>query len=388
MLILALVVGMTASGVASTLRVPDQRVIVKYSSPSRTEGPLVILRNSEIASKSFRGAGTRSDPYILDAREITSTGTCVYIENTTAFFVLQGGEYSIEESGFLQYPVIILKGVHHGTIQNCHTNGGEFGIQLQNTEDCSIINCITKDAHKGIFLDGANNCTARDSVEFHNDIGISLGEATNSLIRNNTIYANSQTGIDIDFYCQNNIIYQNRIGWNAYYNAFDDGQHTNFTNGQNLGNAWSDYGGSGNYTITGNDESIDFHATLLEDKVLPVISHPDDRIIDVESTEEYLKWECTDEFPDTYTIFINDEMVTQGLWEGKEISFRINQLPIGVQQIRLSATDAAGNSSYDVVVVTVMSYMLGGIGTQLVMIASGVTVAVFLVIIIIIKKFL
>ena len=379
---------MAASGVTSTLRVPDQRVIVNNSSPSQTATPLVILSNSEIARISISGVGTRSDPYILDAREIDIAGTCVHIENTTAFFVLQGGEYTVEQSFPSQYSAILLNGVRHGTIKDCHTSGGEFGIQLQNTQDCSIISSITKDASKGIFLDGANNCTVSDSVEFHNDVGISLLETTNTLIRNNTIYANTQTGIDLDFYSQNNAIYQNRIGWNTNYNAFDNGQSNNFTNGQDKGNEWSDYSGSGNYTIEGNDASTDSHATLLQDNDPPVISHLNDRVIDVENTEEYLKWECTDEFPDTYAIYINDEIVTQGLWEGKEISFQIDQLPIGVHQIRLTAIDAAGNSEYDFVVVTVMSYMLGGIGTQQVMIASGVTVAVFLVVIIIIKKFL
>ena len=120
----------------------------------------------------------------------------------------------------------------------------------------------------------------------------------------------------------------------------------------------------------------------------PTIVDLRDIVIDVESTSEYITWTCSDSFPDRYEIFIDDNLEIQDLWDGEKVTFRIDQLPEGVYDVTLNVTDAAGNTRSGIVIVTVISYMLGGIGTELVMLASGVTLVVFLVIILIVKKVL
>ena len=387
-LIFTLVLSVATGGISTRSGVHHQGVLVNSSSPSQTPSPLIITSNSEMASMSSSGVGTRSDPYILGAREIVADGTCIQIENTTAFFVLQGGNYGIEELSIYQSPVIMLKNVRHGTIMNSHTSGGEFGIYLQDTDDCKIINCITKDAIKGILLENADNCTVRDSREFHNEIGVSLLVTSNSSIVNNTIYANSQIGVELGFYSQDNEVYQNIIGWNDGRNAFDNGQNNNFTDKLRLGNLWSDYSGTGIYTVQGNSMSTDSHAGRLRDSIVPLVYYTESTIVDVESTDEYLSWRCIDEYPDTFTIYVNREIETQGFWESELLSLQIDQLPVGSYNVTLSVSDAAGNTRTTYTTVAVISYMLGGIGTELVMIASGVTLFIFILLIIIIKKVL
>ncbi len=388
MLILVILLSVSSAGVTITSAPLRNNVMLHHSIPSQTSGPLVIIGNAEVARRSIRGAGTRSDPYIIDGKEILSDSTCVHIEDTTEYFILQGGEYTIKKEGTVKDPVILLKTVQHGTIRGSQINGGYQGIQLLNVQDCNIMGCVIKSATNGILLEDADNCTIRDSILLHNEIGTALMTTTNCRFLNNTIYANTLTGIDIGPYCENNTIYDNSVGWNDLWNAVDNGINNEFTNGINRGNSWSDYNGSGSYIIHGNSQSTDEYPDILMDLFKPVISPVADRVIDVESVDEYLIWNCYDQYPDSYIIYIDDDVEVQDLWNEQRITQRIDQLPVGTYDITLKAIDAAGYYNNDTVRVTVISFMLGGIGTDLVLMASGITVAVFLVVIIVIKKVL
>lgn len=355
---------------------------------SQTTEPLVINGNLELAQESSGGVGTRSDPYRIQPESITADATCVRIENTTAFFVLQGGEYNIRFeddieglSSTISQPVIILNHVEHGIIRNCLVSGGRNGIELNDSQDCTIDNCTIKKTEQGISLNVVDNCTIRDSRIFHNEDGIELQVATNLKIFNNIVYGNAFIGIKIGFYNENNSIYLNKIGWNRERNALDNGDNNSF-----ISNSWSDYNGIGAYTIYGVKLSTDVDARSWRDTVPPTVGSLADVVIDVESTEEYLSWRCYDDYSDRYAIYINDVLEIQDLWDEEVIILRIDQLPVGTYDIILNVTDAAGNADQDSVMVTVISYMLGGIGTELVMLASGLTVVVFLVTILVIKK--
>jgi hypothetical protein len=48
--------------------------------------------------------------------------------------------------------------------------------------------------------------------------------------------------------------------------------------------------------------------------------------------------------------------------------------------------DAAGNNASDEVIVTAVYFMLGGLGTEMVMWASALTVVILLLVVVIIKK--
>lgn len=384
-------IGIALFADAGTYAGLDERRTLENVVYSQTEEPLVIIGNAVLAQKSSGGVGTRNDPYLIQARTITSDRTCVQIENTTAFFVLTGGEYSIDDgsNGFLSVipqPVILLNRVRHGAIRNTYISGGEIGIEVVDSQDCNVENCTIRNTVEGVSLDTTDNCTVRDSSIFHNQIGIKSFVTSNLKVYNNVVYSNTYAGIEIGFFSENNTVYQNRIGWNEEWNAVDNGNNNAFTDGSSIGNSWSDYVGTGVYEIYGIGGSIDIFASRLRDDVKPVIDSLDDVIIDVESTEEYLSWKCIEEYPNRYTIHINGELEIQGLWGGEEIDFQIAHLAVGSYDVILTVFDAAGNSHQDSVMVSVISFMLGGIGTELVMLASGVTVAIFLLLIFIIKK--
>jgi hypothetical protein len=99
-----------------------------------------------------------------------------------------------------------------------------------------------------------------------------------------------------------------------------------------------------------------------------------------------MTWTASDEFHFQYSIYVNDEFADGGIWDGRSVSFSLDYLTVGTYSIVLNVTDGAGNVGSDEVVVSVISFILGGIGTELVMLASGVTVVCFLVIILVIKR--
>jgi len=393
-LILIFAVALSASqiGLISELGYKDTLIISEEFIPSQNDDPLVIVGNHELAEISSAGVGTRSDPYIIQGRTIQSSGTCIRVEDTTAFFIINGGEYTplmdVTVITQLPEPGIIFNGVAHGTIRNCRVFRASIGINLIDVRDCVIENVMITGTDRGIALENSYNCTIRDSRIFHNYSGIGLLVSSNSNLINNTIYANEGIGLEISFYSENNSIYRNRLGWNDDWNAVDNGANSIFTDGTNFGNSWSDYSGTGAYTVHGVSKSNDTIASKLEDRVRPSMIDITDVIIDVESTEEYLHWSCYDVFQDRYIIFINNIEEVSEVWEEEQITLRIDELPAGTHEIVLNVTDAAGNMNSDSVTVTVISFMLGGIGTELVMIASGITVILFLVVIVFIKKVL
>ena len=205
-------------------------------------------------------------------------------------------------------------------------------------------------------------------------------------IINNSIYSNSERGVHVEVFCENNTIAGNVIGWNINLNAIDNGVNTTFTDGVNFGNEWADYVPTENYTIQGTGNSTDTFATLLTDSLRPIINEIPDFVLDVESNGETLTWTPNDRFHVRYQVFLNNYPLELGNWDGREITISLDDLELGTQTILINVIDGAGNVGTDEVEIIVISFLLGGIGTELVMLASGVTVAVFLIIVLIIKK--
>ena len=68
------------------------------------------------------------------------------------------------------------------------------------------------------------------------------------------------------------------------------------------------------------------------------------------------------------------------------MTFDLDHLIVGTYMISITVSDGAGNSATDSISVIVVEFILGGLGTELVMIASGITLVVFLVMIVLVKK--
>ena len=358
---------------------------------SQLDEPIIITNNAELAQQSISGVGTRSDPYIIEGKRINALEFppqyCLTIQDTTAFFV-------VRDSEFIYYPperggihVVRFVNVQHGTIENCYVHGGEVGISFFNSTDCTIINCVTYEAYDGILLSSSDNCTVVDCNSFGNTIGAMLVNSDLCNIINNSLYSNTERGVHIEVLCEDNIIAGNEIGWNTNLNAIDNGVNTAYDDGVVFGNAWSDYNSSEEYTIQGSGDSADTFASLLIDTETPTVFGLLDVVLDVESNEKTITWIASDTFNHQYQVSIDGELAETGIWDGRSITISLSDLGVGIYNFLLHVIDGAGNIGTDEVTVSVISFILGGIGTELVMLASGVTVVCFIVIVLIIKRF-
>jgi parallel beta-helix repeat protein len=148
------------------------------------------------------------------------------------------------------------------------------GIELQQTSNHLIYNNILMSNLIGIdLLDSSNTIISRNSIDNEGDwTGIQLTSSSNNDIKNNSVTQN-QVGILLQTHSDNNIITANNITFNnyrgleikepcsigniIYYNNFINtplGQNANDScsntyDFSQIGNHWSDYSGSGSYTI-------------------------------------------------------------------------------------------------------------------------------------------
>jgi parallel beta-helix repeat protein len=372
--------------ISSTLQIPASYHIGgphNIAIPSQTTTPISIVGNTELSQRSTGGVGTRSDPYLLSKLSIISEGDyTISIQNTTAFFAISECDLKITTP---IAPNILFNNVENGLIENCHIRGGSGGAYLSFCKDCTIKESTFIDCVNGMAIRNSENCSIFDCRTYMNNVGIRIYVSNGSIVTNSSIYSNSDQGVIIDALSNGTMIYQNNIGWNGL-NAYNDGNDTYFTDGIDIGNAWSDYNGSEVYEILGSNPSVDSFATILTDAESPIIDSPLDMVFDMESNGETLTWSASDDFAHSYRLRIND--VSQGfeLWDGREITISLDTLPAGTNTLVMTVRDAVGNVASDEVIVTQISFMLGGMGTELVMWGSAITVAIFILVIIIIKK--
>ncbi|MHA2080091.1 MAG: right-handed parallel beta-helix repeat-containing protein [Candidatus Thorarchaeota archaeon] len=352
----------------------------------QTSEPLLITSNADFAVLGATGVGTPSDPYTFENLQISDTESGIQIQDTTAYFVISNCKLESNEA-----PVVIFDNVENGRVEQCEITGQTTGLVLEESRDCSVVESSFYGTFIGVMLLYTSNCTVIDNSIHNNNRGIIIEQSDHCDILNNSIYKNWNHGIEIAAYSHNNTIYGNSIGWNyaalGYgFNVLDNGEDNTFDDNSSIGNFWSDYNESETYIIPGSGGSIDAFAQLLEDIVGPIIVELDDIAIDVETTGNTLTWLVHDEFPDLYVIHENGLETVSTIWNGGNITHGLDHLPIGTHVIRVVLFDGAGTTSSDEVLVSVVSYLLGGIGTEFVLIASGITAACFVIIILLAKK--
>lgn len=349
--------------------------------------PLLIESNADFALLGATGNGTLSNPFTFENLQISSTNSCIQISDTTAYFVISNCK--LESNG--SYPVIRFDNVENGQVEQCEITGGHSGVEITVSNNCSIIESSIYGTSNGVWLISSSNCTVIDNSIHNNHRGLFIDQSDHCDVLNNSIYANWGYGVEVALLSHNNTVYGNQIGWNDIAvgsggNALDNGEDNAFDDGSSIGNFWSNYNVSEIYQIPGSGDSNDTYAQILEDTIGPIIVPLDDTAIDVEVSGQTLTWLTYDTFPVSYEVQENEIEAYSAIWNSGNITIGLDHLPVGVHSITLILSDGAGNTGSDEVLVTVISFLLGGIGTELVMIASGITVACFVVIILLIKR--
>jgi parallel beta-helix repeat protein len=362
----------------------NENTIAQYQShPS-----ILIESNADFAAHGASGVGTPSEPYTFENFQISATETCIEVRDTTAYFVILNCKLSTAE---VTNPVIRFLNVENGRIEQCDVNGGGNGFELNQAMNCSAIENVFYGCYNGLLFFNSANCTIAENKIHNNQVGVKLDWTEYCDILNNSVYSNFEFGIEIASNSHNNTCYGNSIGWNhvrsdGERNAIDNGEDNLFDDGSSIGNLWTDFNESESYQVYGNAATIDHYAGLLEDNIDPVIVPQDDTVIDVESVGNSLTWLVGDGFPAIFIVEDDDVQVISGVWNGDQITIDLDHFTIGIHAVTVTIYDGAGNEASDDVFVSVEYYILGGIGTELVMIASAITVASFVTIIFLIKK--
>ncbi len=206
--------------------------------------------------------------YFIDESDIVIDGTvygAVYLVNCDGVTV-QNGEFHNGSMG------VCIAFSDHCEVVDCEVHGHLYGgIKVFYSEDCVLERNIIYNNSRfwrengGIDLGFVTNCKITGNrIYWNQQSGISDHPgmtAINCTIVNNAIYNNSGHGISIRGY--DNTIYGNAIGWNEEGNAIDSGSDNTWDNGIDTGNWWSDYNGTGEYTIDGNAHSVDRYPNVL-----------------------------------------------------------------------------------------------------------------------------
>lgn len=335
-----------------------------------------------------------------DAVWLLQTENCTLIGNSVVDNYQGGVTFSKIELGYISENSLINNGL--GGTYHC------MGLFLRDSQFITVqFNNISLNYWEGIDMDNSPNCTIHNNILQYNGWGILMGWSSNSsissneisdsagtgigvhgsdevLVTNNTVfrsgryenqqahdlgsinahglgitdahgcevydnklYDNGEYGIELDR-CSSCLIYQNEIGWNLAGNSYEGSSLNNiwFHPSYEEGNYWSDYNGTGEYTIGGYEDSVDsFPGTLLQvNDVLDI--NPEEFMENITIT-----WTIYALHPGTYEILYMGETVASDFLHGTTITYDANELASGSNIFTIIVRDAWGHEVSDTVVI-------------------------------------
>jgi parallel beta-helix repeat protein len=106
----------------------------------------------------------------------------------------------------------------------------------------------------------------------------------------------------------------------------------------------------------------DIHDNFVNDTVIvhvfddtpPVISNVPNMIAFVDATDQVLSWYVEDLNPDTYTVYLDDEIYATGTWANNTLEFNIDDIPEGEHVLVMEIADIDGNIAQDPVEINVI----------------------------------
>lgn len=264
-------------------------VDAEYSS----HAPIRIDSNSDFGFSHgvTGGYGTAIDPWIINNLEINGTGYgyCLYIGNTTDYFVVQDcyfHEASGNSDNYFWNSGLILYNVNNGKVKDCVSkdNAGNGGFLLKDSNDNVIehnfgtenqralylynsdantilYNNFSSNSIAGVYLYSSDDNVVNNSIVSYNDVhGVWLVSSDRNTINDNYVESNSQSGLYF-LKSDHNTIKNNTVDSNAYGSYLfiscnsNDIYHNNFLDNTNQAydksgnsNSWDNgYPSGGNY---------------------------------------------------------------------------------------------------------------------------------------------
>ncbi|MFX1607281.1 MAG: NosD domain-containing protein [Promethearchaeota archaeon] len=370
-------------------------MLVHTLSEYTPQDPILINGDSEFNStaqaEGWLGNGTRSNPFVISGLEIlTDAESAISITGTTVYFVIRdcyliGASYSVR-----------LAYLSFGTIENIFTKESlTAGVFIEWSNNVTLSNVSCGDTEYGLSFQESNNITIRDSTCIANwRYGIDINHCSHGIVANNTLERNGRgihipdssdikihgncmwscdTGLEENAqsvglaitdnmfaFCYGDGLVLTGSNHSVVNNTFvhsivrDSGTSNLWDDGVSQGNYWSDYLGTGWYSISGPAGSIDHHPKLY-DPTIPMIDCPPDFEMDFYGEVEAIVWKAYDVDPGGYRILKNGTQVEAGLWfnPDSDFTYLLSGVLVGRHNFTLDVWDYENHHAYDTVWATI-----------------------------------
>ncbi|MFX1263937.1 MAG: NosD domain-containing protein [Promethearchaeota archaeon] len=352
---------------------------------------IVVESNEDLARLGFPGDGSLNSPYIIEDLNITDAGTCISMTDVTAHVIIRDCLFVSSSVWTLD-----LDSVSNCSIRRCRIQGRQVGIHCSNVTEVQIRDNTIFDLTGidvggntydgvGVYMTDSHSSIISDNTIYANNVGLTFHNTNNCLCSGNTIYGNNGIGAEILADSIDNRFVANVFGWNEHSQYSGDNAHDQGVNNTWSENYWSDYSPPGAYYVPGSAISRDLNPRLLVDNSFPILTSSEE-VIMAEGARVQIVWTTSDLFPLTYEILVNGETQTIRTWGQSNITFDLSHLPVGTHDVTLMVTDAARNVAAHYVEVNVLFVFLSDMGTELVVVASGVSVVSVVAVLLLIKR--
>ncbi|MBN2228630.1 MAG: right-handed parallel beta-helix repeat-containing protein [Candidatus Thorarchaeota archaeon] len=219
------------------------------------------------------------------------------------------------------------------------SGGPECGIRVQESNYTSLLhNILGHNSENGITVYMSDFGEMIGNTIFDSEYdGLFVEESSGWDISYNVIYDNYGSGIVLDGLTYDNYVYYNDIGWCGEYLAVDTWGY-NYWNISGVGNWYSDYNGTGTYSIFGIAEAVDYYPSM---SLYCGVTTPSE--YEVGTTGNTMTWNSSALNPGRYELLIDG--VSQGnvTWDGGHIAADVDGLPVGEYNVTLIVYHISGH---------------------------------------------
>lgn len=295
-----------------------------------------IIENNLIYGNGFTGISLRK----CNSSEITGNtifdngvggyrGAGAYIKESSNVIVSENNISLNYEEG------VGLRFSSNAIITNNELCNNSWGLSFSESDSCSAhSNRINYNSNLGIEVHLSPDCEVIENMVIANGkTGIDVNSDDCSIL-SNQVYDNLKYGLDLDGASNCDII-GNEFGWNLLGNAHQRlSTGSTWSNALGIGNAWSDYAGSGQYSIPGDEGVVDEYPIplLLIRETPSTVFTPGGNNITVE-------WETFGLNPHSYELLLDGNKIRDGFWFSGNITFNLTNLSPGSHNLTLIVKD-------------------------------------------------
>lgn len=210
-----------------------------------------------------------SDDTLISNSNFTANGDGVYGDQIENLLIQNCNFFNNDWDGVVIY---LTNGFE---ISDCEFAYSQYaGLYMAEVTNVNITNNYSHDIQEaGIWIETANNIIITQNNASANQWGVYLSEVFETNITYNLFQENSLEGVYLGADCYDNYIYLNTFDKNNgdTLQGYDEGYNNTWYNPINQeGNWWSDYIGTGNYSISGSAGAADLYP--LNEQPFPFVS--------------------------------------------------------------------------------------------------------------------